>query len=164
MISTPAADLLPDTPTEEHAMSLDGAYDQGNIFAKILRGETPAARVFEDDHVLAFMDVFPQGRGHTLVIPKHSQARNLLDEAPEVLGPLFLGVQRVARAVRAALNPDGIVVTQFNGAPAGQTIFHLHVHIIPRWEGVPMGRHAAGGMADMEELKALAGEIAAKIS
>jgi histidine triad (HIT) family protein len=145
-------------------MSLDGAYDQGNIFAKILRGETPAARVFEDDHVLAFMDVFPQARGHTLVIPKHSSARNLLDEAPEVLGPLILGVQRVARAVRAALGPDGVVVTQFNGAPAGQTIFHLHFHIIPRWEGVPMGRHAAGGMADMEELKALAEQIAAKIA
>lgn len=145
-------------------MSLDGTYDQGNIFAKILRGEAPAARVFEDDHVLAFMDVFPQARGHTLVIPKHSSARNLLDEAPEVLGPLILGVQRVARAVRAALNPDGVVVTQFNGAVAGQTIFHLHFHIIPRWEGVPLGRHAEGGMADMAELKTLAEQIAAKIS
>jgi histidine triad (HIT) family protein len=145
-------------------MSLDGTYDAGNIFAKILRGEMSAARVFEDDHVLAFMDVFPQARGHTLVIPKHSQARNLLDEAPEVLGPLILGVQRVTRAVRAALSPDGIVVTQFNGAPAGQTIFHLHFHIIPRWEGVPLGRHAGGGMADMDELKALAEQIAAKIS
>ena len=145
-------------------MSLDGAYDQGNIFAKILRGEAPAAKVFEDDHVLAFMDVFPQSRGHTLVIPKHSQARNLLDEAPEVLGPLILGVQRVTRAVRAALNPEGIVVTQFNGALAGQTIFHLHFHIIPRWEGVPLGRHASGGMADPAELKALAEQIAAKIS
>ena len=145
-------------------MSLDGAYDQGNIFAKILRGEMPAARVFEDDHVLAFMDVFPQARGHTLVIPKHSAARNLLEEEPQVLGPLILGVQRVARAVRAALNPDGIVITQFNGAPAGQTIFHLHFHIIPRWEGVELGRHAGGGMADPAELKALAEQIAAKIS
>lgn len=145
-------------------MSLDGTYDQGNIFAKILRGEAPAARVFEDDHVLAFMDVFPQARGHTLVIPKHSSARNLLDEAPEVLGPLILGVQRVARAVRAALNPDGVVVTQFNGAVAGQTIFHLHFHIIPRWDGAPLGRHGEGGMADMAELKTLAEQIAAKIS
>ncbi|HEV2531288.1 HIT family protein [Phenylobacterium sp.] len=145
-------------------MSLDGAYDQGNIFAKILRGEAPAARVFEDDHVLAFMDVFPQARGHTLVIPKHSSARNLLDEAPDVLGPLILGVQRVARAVRAALNPDGVVVTQFNGAVAGQTIFHLHFHIIPRWDGAPLGRHGEGGMADMAELKTLAEQIAAKIS
>ena len=145
-------------------MSLDGTYDHGNIFAKILRGEAPAARVFEDDHVLAFLDVFPQAKGHTLVIPKHSSARNLMDEEPVVLEKLILGVQRVTRAVRAALNPDGIVVTQFNGAPAGQTIFHLHFHIIPRWEGVALGRHASGGMADMEELKALAHQIAEKIS
>jgi histidine triad (HIT) family protein len=145
-------------------MSLDGTYDDGNIFAKILRGEMQAAKVFEDDHVLAFMDVFPQSRGHTLVIPKHSQARNLMDEEPAVLSHLILGVQRVTRAVRAALNPDGVVVTQFNGAPAGQTIFHLHFHIIPRWEGVPMGRHASGGMADVDELKALAEQISAQIS
>jgi histidine triad (HIT) family protein len=145
-------------------MSLDGTYDDGNIFAKILRGETPAARVFEDDHVLAFMDVFPQAKGHTLVIPKHSTARNLMDEEPTVLAPLILGVQRVTRAVRAALKPDGIVVTQFNGAPAGQTIFHLHFHIIPRWEGVALGRHGGGGMADPAELKALADQIAAQIS
>ena len=145
-------------------MSLDGTYDAGNIFAKILRGEVPAARVFEDDHVLAFMDVFPQAKGHTLVIPKHSVARNLMDEEPQVLAPLILGVQRVTRAVRAALKPDGIVVTQFNGSPAGQTIFHLHFHIIPRWEGVAVGRHASGTMADPEELKALAEQIAAQIS
>jgi histidine triad (HIT) family protein len=145
-------------------MSLDGTYDDGNIFAKILRGETPAARVFEDEHVYAFMDVFPQGRGHTLVIPKHSRARNLLEEEPQVLSNLILGVQRVTRAVRAALNPDGITVMQFNGAPSGQTIYHLHFHIIPRWDGVPLGRHAGGGMADMDELKALAEQIAAKIA
>ena len=144
-------------------MSLDGTYDPGNIFAKILRGEMPAARVFEDDHVLAFMDVFPQARGHTLVIPKHSTARNLLDEVPEVIGPLMLGVQRVAKAVRAALNPDGLVITQFNGTAAGQTVFHLHVHIIPRWDSVALGRHGAGGMADINELKALAAQIAAKV-
>ena len=145
-------------------MSLDGTYDDGNIFAKILRGEMPAAKVFEDDHVLAFMDVFPQARGHTLVIPKHSAARNLLDEDPAVLASLILGVQRVARAVRAALKPDGLVITQFNGAVAGQTVFHLHLHIIPRWDGVALGRHAEGGMADPVELKALAEQIAAKIS
>ena len=145
-------------------MSLDGTYDADNIFAKILRGEMPAARVFEDDHVLAFMDVFPQAKGHTLVIPKHSTARNLMDEEPQVLTTLILGVQRVTRAVRAALQPDGIVVTQFNGGPAGQTIYHLHFHIIPRWEGVPIGRHASGGMADPAELKALAEQIAAQIT
>lgn len=145
-------------------MSLDGTYDDGNIFAKILRGEMPSVRVFEDDHVLAFMDVFPQARGHTLVIPKHAKARNLLEIEPEALQSLILGVQRVARAVRAALNPDGVVVTQFNGAPAGQTVYHLHFHIIPRWEGQAMRPHAGGGMADMDELKALAHQITAKIA
>ena len=145
-------------------MSLDGTYDAGNIFAKILRGEAPAARVFEDDHVLSFMDVFPQAKGHTLVIPKHSAARNLLDEEPQVLSTVILGVQRVARAVRAALDPDGLAITQFNGAAAGQTVHHLHFHIIPRWEGVALGRHAGGAMADPAELKTLAEQIAAKIS
>lgn len=144
-------------------MSLDGTYDADNIFAKILRGDMPAVRVFEDDHVVSFMDVFPQAKGHTLVIPKHSTARNFLEEAPELIGPLMLGVQRVARAVRSALKPDGLVITQFNGATAGQTVFHLHFHIIPRWEGVPLGRHAEG-MADMEELKELAEQISAKIA
>ncbi len=144
-------------------MSLDGTYDEDNIFARILRGEMASARVFEDDHVFAFMDAFPQSRGHTLVIPKHSRARNLLEEEPRILGPLMLGVQRVARAVRAALEPDGLVITQFNGAPAGQTVFHLHVHIIPRWDGAPLGRHG-GGMADAAELRALAAQIAAQIA
>lgn len=144
-------------------MSLDGTYDAGNIFAKILRGEAPAVRVFEDEHVMAFMDVFPQAKGHTLVIPKHSTARNLLEEEPERVATLMQGVQRVARAVRAALKPDGLVVTQFNGAPAGQTVYHLHVHIIPRWDGVALGRHAEG-MADVDELKDLAAQISAMIS
>ncbi len=144
-------------------MSLDGTYDDGNIFAKILRGEIPAARVYEDDHVLAFMDAFPQAKGHTLVIPKRSSARNLLEEAPETLGHLIGGVQRVAKAVRAALKPDGITISQFNGAPAGQSVFHLHFHIIPRWEGVKLGRHGEG-MADAGELRALAEQIAAKIA
>jgi len=144
-------------------MSLDGTYDDGNIFAKILRGEIPAAKVHEDGHVLAFMDAFPQARGHTLVIPKHSSARNLLEETPENLAHLIAGVQRVARAVRAALKPDGITISQFNGAPAGQSVFHLHFHIIPRWDGVKLGRHGEG-MADPGELRALAEQIAAKIS
>jgi histidine triad (HIT) family protein len=144
-------------------MSLDGTYDDANIFARILRGEIPAARVFEDEHVLAFMDAFPQARGHTLVIPKGSQARNLLEEEPQRLSHLILGVQRVARAVRAALQPDGLVITQFNGEAAGQTVYHLHVHIIPRSQGAAVGRHG-GGMADPEELKALAAQIAAQIA
>jgi histidine triad (HIT) family protein len=145
-------------------MSLDGAYDDTNIFAKILRSEAPSARVFEDDHVFAFMDVFPQSRGHTLVIPKLSQARNLLDVEPETLEHLILGVQRVARAVRAALKPDGIMIAQMNGAPAGQTVFHLHFHIIPRWEAAALRPHGQGGMADAAELAELAKQIGAMIS
>ena len=144
-------------------MSLDGQYDPQNVFAKVLRGELPCAEIYEDDDVLAFMDLFPQAPGHCLVISKRSQARNLLDVEPEQLCALMAGVQRVARAVRAALQPDGIVVTQFNGAPAGQTVFHLHVHIIPRFEGVELKRHAGGGPADAGELKASAEKIAAQI-
>ena len=145
-------------------MSLDGHYDPDNIFAKIVRGDMPAAKVFEDHDTLAIMDVFPQGRGHTLVIHKRAHARNLLDVEPEPLQTLIMTTQRVAREVRAALKPDGIFVAQFNGAVSGQTIFHLHFHIIPRWEGTPLGRHAGGGMADMGELGELARAIASEIS
>ena len=145
-------------------MSLDGEYDAENVFARVLRGELPAAKVFEDAEVLAFMDLFPQARGHVLVISKGSRARNLLDVEPERLTALALGVQRVAKALRAALKPDGIVVTQLNGAEAGQTVFHLHVHVIPRYAGEPPGRHAAGGPADAAELAALARAIADEIS
>ncbi|MDO9222496.1 MAG: HIT family protein [Caulobacter sp.] len=143
-------------------MSLDGAYDDGNIFAKIVRGEMPCVKVWEDDQVLAFMDVFPQSKGHVLVISKTSKARNLLDAEAKTIGRLIGAVQKTARAVKAALKPDGLVVTQFNGAPAGQTVFHLHFHIIPRWDGVPLGRHGEG-MADMNELQALAEQIAAEL-
>lgn len=145
-------------------MSLDGAYDDQNIFAKIARGEAPAVKIYEDQDVLAFMDVFPQSRGHCLVVSKASRARNLLEVEPEVLTRLMLEVQRLARAVVAALNPDGVVITQFNGAAAGQTVFHLHVHIIPRWADQPIKGHSHGQMADMAELKALADLIAAKLS
>jgi histidine triad (HIT) family protein len=143
-------------------MSLNGAYDPDNIFAKILRGEIPATKVYEDDDILSFMDLFPQARGHTLVIPKRVRARNLLDIEPAALSRLIAGVQKVARAVEAALAPEGLIVTQFNGAPAGQTVFHLHFHIIPRWTGEALGAHGQR-MADVDELKALAAQIAAKI-
>ena len=143
-------------------MSLHGSYDTGNIFAKIIRGEIPAVKVFEDDQVLAFMDAFPQSRGHMLVISKTSQARNLLEAETKTLGRLIGAVQRVTQAVTTALKPDGVVVTQFNGAPAGQSVFHLHFHVIPRYEGEPLGRHGEG-MADVEELKALAENIAAAL-
>ena len=144
-------------------MSLDGAYDRDNIFARIVRGEIPSIKLFEDDQVLAFMDVFPQSRGHALVISKTSRARNLLDAEPKTLGRLIGATQKLAQAVRAALNPDGIVVTQFNGGPAGQSVFHLHFHVIPRWEGEVLGRHGEGGMADSSELEAVAEQIRAKL-
>ena len=144
-------------------MSLDGDYEDNNIFAKILRGEIPAAKVYEDDKVLAFMDAFPQARGHTLVVHKQSRARNLLDVDAKHLCELMAGVQKVVRAVRAALNPDGIVVTQFNGAPAGQTIFHLHVHIVPRFADQALGEHGRG-QSQPGELQALAKQIAAAIA
>lgn len=143
-------------------MSLDGVYEDDNIFARIVRGEIPCAKVYEDDRVMAFMDAFPQTRGHTLVVHKHSRARNLLEVEPEALSELIVGVQKVAKAVRAALDPDGLIVTQFNGTPAGQTIFHLHFHIVPRFEGEPMGAHGHG-QAEPGELRRLAQEIAAEI-
>jgi histidine triad (HIT) family protein len=144
-------------------MSLDGAYDDQNIFAKIIRGEIPAAKIYEDARVLAFMDVFPQSRGHCLVVSNVSKARNLLEIEPDVLCGLMQEVQRVAKAVVAALKPEGVVITQFNGAPAGQTVFHLHVHIIPRWADQPLKGHGHGQMADAGELKALAEQIAVQI-
>ena len=143
-------------------MSIDGQYDPNNIFAKIVRGEMASAKVWEDDKTFVFMDVFPQAKGHTLVISKTSQARNLLEAEPATLTELIATVQKTARAIRTALKPDGIIVTQFNGAPAGQTIYHLHFHLIPRWEGQVLARHG-GGMADRGELNALAEAIRAAL-
>jgi histidine triad (HIT) family protein len=144
-------------------MSLDGAYDRDNIFAKILRGEMPAIKVFEDDQAMAMMDLFPQSPGHVLVLPK-APARNLLDVDAATLTSLILHVQTVARAVQAALNPDGITVMQFNGAAGGQSVFHLHFHIVPRWEGSAMKGHGHAGMADKDELAEQAKRIAARIA
>lgn len=143
-------------------MSLEGPYDSQNIFAKMLRGEMACVKAFEDDVVLAIMDVFPQSPGHTLVLPK-IPARNFLDLPADMVGPYFERVQRVARAVRTAFSPDGVTIMQFNGAAAGQSVFHAHFHIVPRWEGVSIKRHGAGAMADQEELKAQAAKIAAAL-
>ncbi len=144
-------------------MSLHGPYDNENIFAKILRGDMPCVKVYEDDIALAFMDVFPQADGHTLVIPKNVTARNFLEMPTEKLGPYMERVQKVAKAVERALGPDGIVLTQFNGELAGQTVFHLHFHIIPRRRGHSVGTHASGTMADMGELETIAAEIRAEL-
>ena len=137
------------------------AYDSDNIFARILRGEIPAHTVYEDSDTLAFMDVMPQGEGHTLVIPK-APARGLLDAEPASLAALAATVQRVARAVKAAFAADGLTVFQYNEPAGGQTVFHLHVHIVPRHEGVPLKRHE-GGMADPKLLASHAERIRAAL-
>ena len=138
------------------------AYDPDNIFAKILRGEIPSARVYEDDAVVAFLDVMPQAPGHTLVVPK-APSRNLLDADPATFGHLTAVVQKVARAVKQALQADGVTIMQFNEAASGQTVFHLHVHVIPRHDGVPLKRHAGGGMEDKAVLEANAEKIRAAL-
>lgn len=145
-------------------MSLHGAYDPDNIFAKILRGDMPSVKVWEDDDVLAFMDVFPQSEGHVLVISKTSTARNILEIEPEALARLTAAVQRTARAVQKALNPEGLSLMQFNGDAGGQTVFHLHFHIVPRWADRPMKGHGHAPMADAEQLKVLAAKIAAELA
>ena len=144
-------------------MSLHGAYDPENIFAKILRGEIPSVKVWEDADVLAFMDVFPQSEGHVLIVSKTSTARTLLEIEPEVLSKLTAAVQRTARAVEKALKPDGLSLMQFNGEAGGQTVFHLHFHIIPRWADRAMKGHGHAPMADAEQLKAIAARIAAEL-
>jgi len=144
-------------------MSLHGAYDPDNIFAKILRGDMPSVKVWEDDDVLAFMDVFPQSEGHVLVVSKTSTARNILEIEPEALARLTAAVQRTARAVEKALKPEGLSLMQFNGDAGGQTVFHLHFHIVPRWADRPMKGHDHAPMADAEQLKVLAQRIAAEL-
>lgn len=131
------------------------AYDQNNVFARILRDELPAHRVYEDAHTLAFMDVMPQVDGHTLVIPK-AEAECIFDVPAESLAALALTTQRVARAVQQAFAAPGILVAQLNGRAAGQTVFHLHFHIIPRHRGIELGFHAR----DMADSKLLAGHAA----
>ncbi len=137
------------------------AYDPNNIFAKILRNEIPSVRLYEDEHTLAFMDVMPQSPGHLLVIPKEG-SRNLLDADPAVLARTMPVVQKLAVAAKEALDADGVLVTQFNEPAAGQTVFHLHFHVIPRFEGVPLRPHS-GQMEDIEVLKAHAEKIKAAL-
>lgn len=145
-------------------MSLDGTYDEGNVFALILQDKIPSTKLYEDEHSYAFLDIQPQSRGHSLVISKWSKARNILEIEDEALAQVMATVKKVAIAVRKALNPDGLHVAQFNGAPAGQTVYHLHFHIVPRWIGGPTGfsAHGQGGFADPAELQALAHDIRAQ--
>ena len=122
------------------------SYDPENIFAKILRGEIPCHKVYEDEATLAFMDVMPQVDGHTLVIPK-VPSRNLLDADPATLGHLMTVVQKLANAAKKAFDAEGVLVKQFNEPAAGQTVFHLHFHVLPRKEGIDLRPHS-GKMAD----------------
>ena len=137
------------------------SYQPDNIFSKILRGEIPCHRVLEDEYALAFMDVMPQADGHTLVIPKQN-AMNMLDMPANAWGPYMERVQRVAIAVKSAMNAEGILIQQFNGPAAGQTVFHLHFHVLPRWEGVPLRRHS-GQMEKPDVLAANAERIRASL-
>lgn len=116
-------------------------YDDNNVFARILRGEIPAFKVYEDEHTLAFMDAMPQSPGHTLVVPK-VRACNFFDIEPQALAELIKVTQRVAGAVRAAFEPDGMRIAQFNEPAAGQTVFHIHFHIIPCYQGSELKSHS----------------------
>jgi histidine triad (HIT) family protein len=132
-------------------------YDSNNIFAKILRGEIPCVKVYEDAGTLAFMDVMPQAEGHVLVIPKEL-AENIFELSANGAAAMMATTQKVAGAVKKALGAPGIMLTMLNGAPAGQSVFHVHFHIIPRSAGVDMGLHARG-MVDAKILEPVAAKI-----
>lgn len=132
-------------------------YDSNNIFAKILRGEIPSHKVYEDADAIVFMDVMPQGPGHALVVPK-AASRNILDADPAVLARLTPVVQKIARAAKAAFAADGISIIQYNEPAGGQSVFHLHFHVVPRFEGVPLKPHT-GGMEKPEVLAANAEKL-----
>lgn len=136
-------------------------YDPDNIFAKILRGDLPAHKIYEDEHTIAFMDVMPRGDGHALVIPK-ATSRNMLDIDEAVLGPLYAAVAKVARAAKTALGAEGVTIQQFNESAGGQVIFHTHVHVLPRWTDVPLKPHT-GKMESPEVLEAHAEKIRAAL-
>lgn len=136
-------------------------YDDGNIFAKILRGELPSQTLYEDEAAIAIMDVMPESKGHCLVIPK-TPSRNLLDATDETLAKVMPVVAKLARAVEKAFDADGVRIAQFNETPAGQTVFHLHFHVVPIYDGVLLKRHA-GGMLDQAVLSEQADRIRAAL-
>ncbi len=138
------------------------AYDPSNVFAKILRGELPCHRVYEDADTLAFMDIMPRADGHLLVIPK-APARNILDTSEDALAAVMRTVRRLAPAVMEALKADGLTIQQFNEPAGGQVVFHLHVHVIPRWDGVALRPHT-GDMAPAETLARHADAIRAALA
>ena len=131
-------------------------YEDDNIFAKILRDELPATRVFEDDDTLVFMDIMPRADGHCLVIPK-TPCRNVLDASPEQLASVMNTVQKVSKAVMKGLDAEGVTIQQFNEAPGGQEVFHLHFHILPRRQGDVLS--PPGQMGDLDQIAAVADKI-----
>jgi histidine triad (HIT) family protein len=138
------------------------AYDPDNVFAKILRGELPSHKVYEDDDTVAIMDIMPRGDGHCLVLPKQP-ARNILDVEEASLAAVAKTTQKLARAVKKAFSADGVTVQQFNESAGGQVVFHLHVHVIPRFEGVALKPHT-GQMEDQGVLAANAEKIRAALA
>lgn len=140
---------------------MSAAYDDSNIFARILRGEIPSHKVYEDAETLAIMDVMPQSKGHALVIPKQ-KSRNLLDADPDALAAALATAQKIAKASMKAFAADGVMLVQYNEAPAGQTVFHLHFHVIPRYDGVPLKGHG-GPMEDNAVLAANAEAISSAL-
>lgn len=138
------------------------AYDENNVFAKMLRGEIPCHKLYEDEDTLAFLDIMPRTEGHTLVVTKE-KARDLFDISPASLAKLMAVVQKLAPRIKQAMGAEGVLIQQFNGASAGQTVFHLHVHIIPRKEGEALKPHA-GKMEDQTKLAATAEKIRNKLA
>jgi histidine triad (HIT) family protein len=137
------------------------AYDPNNIFAKILRGEIPAHKIYEDKDTLAFLDIMPRSEGHALVVTK-SEATDLFDVDPTALAKVMQVVQTLGPKIKEAVGADGVLIQQFNGTAAGQTVFHLHVHIVPVKQGVPLKPHA-GQAADQAELADTAEKIRKKL-
>jgi histidine triad (HIT) family protein len=138
------------------------AYDPNNIFARMIRGEIPCTKVYEDADSLAFMDIMPQAEGHTLVIPKRA-GENLLDTPPDSAAAALRTTQRVARAVKHAFDAPGIIIAQFNGQSAGQTVFHLHFHVIPAYTGANLRMHARDRV-EIEVLETHAARIRAVLA
>lgn len=136
-------------------------YDRSNIFARILRGEIPCVKIYEDDKTLAFLDVMPQAEGHTLVVPKE-EAENLFELSPEGAAALIATTQKVAKAVKTALSVPGLMVVQLNGRAAGQSVFHIHMHIIPRTHGIDLAFHERN-MVKPETLEPIAAKIRAAL-
>jgi histidine triad (HIT) family protein len=144
-------------------MSLIGTYDTQNVFARIIRGELPCYRIYEDDGVLAFLDMFPQSVGHTLVVPKLGEARNLLELDDAVIAVVFAAAKKVMKLLVEELKPDGVQLMQFNGGVGGQSVFHVHVHLVPRWPGQALGLHGQQP-GDPAELQRLADRLCARAS